>query len=77
MAVTVNGIPSVCTGDCSYTFITNSPILTLATRSNHILTLSLTDPSLIGYSLEDVTITLNNQPCIIVNVTDPIDDFSC
>lgn len=75
--ILVNDIPSVCKGDCSYSFITNSPILTAASRNNAILALSLTDPSALNYSLADVTVTLNNQPCNILNLNDPISSFTC
>ena len=75
--VSVNDIPSVCKGDCSYSFITNSPLLTSASINKAILTLSLTDPSAIGYNLNDVTVILNNKSCTIINLADPIDRFTC
>ncbi|CAM6001510.1 unnamed protein product [Sphagnum balticum] len=76
--VTVNGLPSVCTGDCTFQFISNPPILTLATISGSILTLSLTDPGLINYNLTDVTVQIAGQPCTIIT-TDPtsIGNFQC
>lgn len=52
-------------------------MLTADSISNAILTLSLTDPSLIGYTLSDVTVTLNGQPCTINNLTSPISSFQC
>jgi hypothetical protein len=76
--VTVNGLPSVCTGNCIYSFLTNSPTLTADSISGSILTLSLTDPSNIGYSLNDVSVVFNNQPCTIINAaTSPISNFQC
>lgn len=76
--VTVNDLPSVCVGTCSYTFLANVPILTSDTISNSLLTLSLTDPSMINYTLSDTTVTLANQPCSIVNpTTSSISNFNC
>lgn len=76
--VTVNGLLSVCTGDCSYTFIINPPQLTAASISTSILTLNLTDPSMLGYPLTDVTITLDGQPCTIIDPSNSsIDNFQC
>jgi len=78
LLVTVNGLVSVCTGDCTYTFLTNPPLLTMATRSGSILTLALTDPAATNYTLSDVTISLAGQPCIILNpITSTISNFQC
>lgn len=70
-------MPSICTGDCSYSFITNLPILTSASISNSVLTLSLTDPTLIKFSISDVTVTLNKQACTIMNGSIAISNFQC
>ena len=75
--VTVNNIPSVCTGDCKYSFLANTPVLQTATRSGSIVTLSLTDPGSIGYSLSDVNIVIGGQNCTVINVADPIGNFRC
>lgn len=76
--VTVNQIPSVCTGDCRYTFLTNTPLLTSDSISGSVVTLSLTDPSSIGYTLDQVTVTIGGQPCTIINPsTSPISNFQC
>lgn len=75
--ITVNGVPSVCLSDCGYTFLTNSPQLTAATISGPTVTLSLTDPSNIGYQLTDVTILIGGQPCAIINNAAPIGNFQC
>lgn len=49
--IKVNGVPSVCLGSCIYTYLAASPQLTSASISSSDLTLSLTDPALINYSL--------------------------
>jgi len=75
--VTVNGIPSVCKGDCSYNYITDSPVLTHASRNVAELTLSITDPAAIGYNLSHVTVSLYDEECTILNLSDPINNFTC
>lgn len=75
--VTINDLPSVCIGSCSYQFLTNTPLLTTATISNSIVTLSLTDPANINYTLSNTTITIAGQPCTILNLTSPINNFQC
>ena len=75
--VTVNSVPSVCIGNCGYTFLTNSPQLTAATISGPAVTLSLTDPSNIAYQLTDVAIKIGGQRCAITNPAAPIDNFQC
>lgn len=75
--VNVNSVPSVCIGNCGYTFLTNSPQLTAATISGPTVTLSLTDPSAINYQLTDVTIKIGGQPCTITNTAAPISNFQC
>ncbi len=76
--VTVNGLPSVCVGSCAYSFLYNVPVLTSDSISNSKLTLSLTDPALINYTLLDTTVTLADQPCTIINpATTPITNFDC
>ena len=76
--VTVNSLPSVCVGSCSYSFLTNTPVLTSNSISNSVLTLSLTDPALINYTLLDTTVALGNQPCTINNAaTTSISNFTC
>jgi hypothetical protein len=75
--VTVNSVPSVCLGSCGYTFLSTSPQVTAASISGRVVTLSLTDPGLIGYTLSDVTITIGGQPCTIANLASPISSFTC
>ncbi len=73
--IKVNGVPSVCLGNCIYTYLANSPQLTAASIISSTLTLSLTDPGLINYSLQDTTVTLAGQPCTISNTASPINNF--
>lgn len=75
--ITVNSVPSVCMSNCGYTFLTNAPQLTAATISGPTVTLSLTDPSNIGYMLTDVTISIGGQPCTITNTSASVGSFQC
>lgn len=75
--IKVNGVPSVCLGTCTYTYISSSPQLTSASISSSTLTLSLTDPAVINYSLKDTTVTLAGQLCTIGDTTQPISNFQC
>jgi hypothetical protein len=76
--IKVNGNPAVCLGTCDYTFLTNTPQLVYSSISGSVVTLSLTDPSHIGYALSSVTVTIGGQPCTIINPTiSPIINFQC
>lgn len=76
--VTIKDIPSVCTGDCRYTFLVNSPVVTSSAISGAVVTLSLTDPASVGFTLDQVTVTIGGQPCTIVSPgTSSISNFQC
>lgn len=76
--LTVNGIPSVCTADCRYSFLTNTPLLTSDSISGSVVTLSLSDPASIGFTLDQTSVTVGGQPCAIINPsTSPISNFDC
>ena len=70
-------MPSVCNGSCGYTFLTNTPLLTSASIAGSVVTLSLTDPASLGYTLNEVTIDIGGQPCSVINPSDPISSFTC
>lgn len=76
--VKINDIPSVCTGDCRYTFLVNSPVVSSDSISGSVVTLSLTDPASVGYTLDQVTVTIAGQPCTIINPgSSSISNFQC
>lgn len=76
--VTVNGMPSVCLNDCGYTFLSNTPTVPSASLSGSVVTLSLTDPASLGFTLDAVTITIAGQPCTIINPgASSIGNFQC
>lgn len=58
--VTVSGIPSACNADCSYTFVDNVPILTAATLSTNVMSLTISDPANLNAPLSAITVTLDN-----------------
>jgi hypothetical protein len=75
--VTVNSVPSVCLGSCGYTFLLNTPQVTVATISGPTVTLSMTDPANLGITLSNVTITIAGQPCTISSLSSPLSSFTC
>ena len=62
--VTTNGVPSVCTGACSYTFNTYSEITALSS-SGTTLSLSLSDPTTLNFAINTITVTVGGQACTI------------
>ena len=75
--VTVNGIPSACNTDCTYDFLSSVPKVTAATLSGYTLSLILTDPVPLNANLSKVTVTLDGQPCKILDLTKTMTNFSC
>lgn len=73
--VTVSDIPSSCNTDCTYTFLTDLPILTSLSLSGYTLSLGLTSSTPISATLSDLIITLDNQLC--TNLIGTIDSFTC
>ena len=74
--VTVNNIPSVCNGDCTYTFLTTIPILLSASIKNmNQLGLSINNPTNNTIMLSDLAIELDGQPCI--NLVGSLSSFTC
>ena len=59
----VNGIPAVCSA-CNYAIdATKTPSVTASSLSTDTLTLTVTDPGAIGFTLVDLKITLNGERC--------------
>lgn len=75
--VKVNDISSVCSGDCSYSFINTSPFITSQTKSVNGVTVSvaITDPAGLSYPNSDLTIKVDGQICTIASGT--YTSFSC
>lgn len=74
----VNGIPNACkNSDCTYTFLTNVPKVMTASLAGSTLSLTLSDPTNINANLKKVTVTLDGQPCTIVDLNKTMTNFTC
>jgi len=73
--VTVNGVPSICLTNCSYSFIDASQVNTLSLNSS-TLHLSLNSSALVNVSATDITITVNGFTCTL-NPSAPLSSLTC
>lgn len=75
--VKVNGLPSVCNGDCSYSFIENPPLITSQTKDANGATIAITisDPLNSNYPTSSLTVNIDNQPCTFRSGT--FSSFTC
>jgi hypothetical protein len=73
--VTVDGIPSACNTDCTYTFLNAVPAVQTATLAGATLSLVLTDPGNLNAALSAITVTLDNQQC--TNLVGTMIGFDC
>lgn len=73
--ITVNGIPSVCVSNCTYQFLVNTPEVTYQALSGSVVSINLSNPSVINYTTSQLTVTLDGQPCTITSGT--FDSFHC
>lgn len=55
--VKTNDIPSICTGNCAYSFNTYTEITTLS-KAADVLTVALSDPTTVNFALNTITITV-------------------
>lgn len=68
--VTVNGVQSVCQGDCSYAVDPAiTPVLATAAFNSvtGVLSLNVTDPGNVGFNSSKITVTLDSTPCTSVS----------
>ena len=72
--VTVSDIPSACNTDCTYTFLTNVPVVNSSSLNGNILSLTLTDPGSLNAALTAITVTVDNQSC--TNLTGTMKNFT-
>lgn len=63
--VTTNGVPSICTGTCLYSFNTYTEITSLS-RSGAVLSLALSDPTTINFNINTISVSVGGLPCAIV-----------
>jgi hypothetical protein len=62
--VTTNGVPSVCTGSCAYSFNTYTEITALSSAGT-TLSLALSDPTSIGFVTADISVSVGGLPCAV------------
>ena len=62
-------------GTCSFAFDYNIPELTAASLSGSTLTLSVTDPANVGFTINDITVKFDERSCTITTGT--IANFNC
>lgn len=73
--VMTNGVPSVCLGNCTYSFHTYTELTSLS-MSGSILMLGLSDPMSLGFTLNDINVTVQGRACTI-NPSGSISSFTC
>ena len=60
--VKTNGVPSVCTGTCSYTFGSYTEVTSLS-RTGTTLSFGLSDPTPLNFATNTISVTVGGQPC--------------
>lgn len=73
--VKTNGIPSICTGDCSYSFALYSEVTSLS-LSGTVLSFAISDPTLKILTANDVKVTVQGKTCT-VDTNTPISALTC
>jgi hypothetical protein len=73
--VSTNGVPSICTGSCSYTFDLYSEVTALSI-SGTVLSFAISDPTSKGFTASQVSVTVQGLPCV-VDTTKPISGLTC
>jgi hypothetical protein len=73
--VKTNGVPSICTGDCSYVFGLYSEVTSLSINGT-VLSLAISDPTSQGFIASDVKVTVQGKTCT-VDITKPISALTC
>jgi hypothetical protein len=73
--ITTNGVPSICTGDCKFTFSLYSEVTSLS-RTGTVLSFAISDPTTVGFTASQVTVTVQGKPCV-VDTSKPITALTC
>ncbi len=73
--VTTNGVPSICTGSCGYTF-TNYITVTSLSQSGSTLSLAMTSAANITIAMSSITILVQGLPCAI-NPSSTLSAITC
>jgi hypothetical protein len=72
--VSTNGVPSICTGSCSYAVSLYSEVSWLS-HSGNILSFGITDPQSIGFTASQISIFVQGLPCS--SPSGSITNFTC
>jgi hypothetical protein len=62
--VTTNGVPSVCTGSCGYSFHNYTQVTSLSS-SGPTLSLALNDPTLLNFTATSISVSVGGLPCAV------------
>lgn len=73
--VTVNGIPSVCTGDCSYIFASTTFEVTSQTINGNVVSITMTNPQNYPLPTSFINVKVGGHVCTFVSGT--LTDFQC
>jgi hypothetical protein len=73
--VNTNGMPSICTGDCQYSFYLYSEI-TLLSYSGSLLSFALSDNLGSNFTASDITVAVQGSNCV-VDTSNPITNLTC
>ena len=63
-----NGVPSVCTGTCSYTFNSYTEVTSLS-RTGTTLNFALSDPTPLNFAVNTISVSVGGQACTSVSGT--------
>ena len=66
--VMTNGVPSVCTGTCSYTFNSYTEVTSLS-RTGTTLNFALSDPTPLNFAVNTISVSVGGQACTSVSGT--------
>lgn len=75
LQLSVKSLPAVC-ADCSYQFnVAATPVISSASLSGLTYTIAVTDPSSLGFTVNDITVTMLGAQC--ANLAGTISSFTC
>ena len=73
--VVVNDLLAICKDDCRYTFLTDTSELISQSLSGSTLTLSVSNPQNLNYTIDDFTVTFDELPC--TSLSGSLTSFTC
>lgn len=73
--MTVNGFPSVCTDNCEYRFLSNTPEITSQSLSGSVVSVAISNPTGVNYDTDMLIVKVDGQNCRILSGT--FTSFTC